>query len=877
MDMDQIRESFICAASFCSVPAKSWPGAGLEGYKRSVSPLTTPSPIPNELLTTQAGGLRALARGLLVDEHGAEDVVQETWVTALERPPANREGWAGWLRAVARSLALKRRRGEGRRVAREARVERGEPFAGADEVLAQREILRQVTDAVLELAEPYQTAVLLRYYQDLSPREIASRCKVSVATVDSRLFRARELLRRRLDGTGGGRVAWINALCLLTGDPRPIAWTPNPWTPGGGLVMAGKVAVVLTVLVGSWTGVRAFSWQDPGAAEPVALQGFESQASEASAAGVALTSKGAGSAQDERASQRVAVPSERAQAEGPALFPAGEHAFVLHGVVVDEHDLPLQNVDVLAGPLAQPLNAVAETDAYGRFTLAFRADAAAVELALTLQDQRLADVGLYRFELAAGKEANVRFHTPRVGKDSSAVTKKQLAELERKLEATDDPKVRLKLDAVKKRTLVEFGTLVEHASLQRSEVAAERLEDGSIRFRWPSRDGIETLHTHRIRQLKKHEVVLQRVEQAEHAQLAGALHAKKSKEKKEIAFGLAESAPVPTAVVTGSVVDAQGRPTASPLLLLTGSGQRLLKSAPDGTFQIELFEPAGTVELLAGGGTLGRATTTFELAEHEGDVLWNATLDRGVELQGRTLGPDQTPLAKLVVECRLEGDGQVWFDGTHSDKTGTFALPNVLATGGRIFVRPAIFPPFAVATALVHGGATADIEVPAFVTNAVAVTVHAAAGEPVADAEVRLWQADSDRGAVFAATDQPGVYHLGGVPAGSYRLTVSSLGLGQRDLGNVWIDAQAPLDLGTVELPAPGTLRWNAEHGRSEAWVLLRDEASIASLVARGTLAKPFDEALPVGSYALWIEGSAEPVRFTLEAGAETVVELGRD
>ena len=74
--------------------------------------------ISRELILSHAGSLRRLARSLLADPHAAEDVLQETWLVAMQRPPGRLDGHeslGGWLRAVVRSLALKRRRGESRR------------------------------------------------------------------------------------------------------------------------------------------------------------------------------------------------------------------------------------------------------------------------------------------------------------------------------------------------------------------------------------------------------------------------------------------------------------------------------------------------------------------------------------------------------------------------------------------------------------------------------------------------------------------------------------------------------------------------------------------------------------------------------------------
>ena len=89
---------------------------------------------PLHALLAHAGFVRAIARSLLRDEHDAEDVVQETFLAALEHPPADRGKLRAWLGAVGRRRALKTRRAERRRKERErvaARPEAVASFTGA--------------------------------------------------------------------------------------------------------------------------------------------------------------------------------------------------------------------------------------------------------------------------------------------------------------------------------------------------------------------------------------------------------------------------------------------------------------------------------------------------------------------------------------------------------------------------------------------------------------------------------------------------------------------------------------------------------------------------------------------------------------------------
>ncbi|NOT30628.1 MAG: RNA polymerase subunit sigma-24, partial [Planctomycetes bacterium] len=60
----------------------------------------------DERLLAELEWVRALARQLVNDAGLAEDVVQETWILAHERPPRTRavRGLRRWLARVARSV-----------------------------------------------------------------------------------------------------------------------------------------------------------------------------------------------------------------------------------------------------------------------------------------------------------------------------------------------------------------------------------------------------------------------------------------------------------------------------------------------------------------------------------------------------------------------------------------------------------------------------------------------------------------------------------------------------------------------------------------------------------------------------------------------------
>ena len=184
---------------------------------------------PDSLLVHDAF-VRRLARRLIRDEARAEDLVQDTWVAALEGVPrrgASAGSGRAWLATVARRLWTKRRRGDLRRARRESAAARPEASELLDEVLAREETRRRLLVAVAELDELYRTALLLRWFEELPPRAIARRLELPVETVKTRLKRGLALLRARLDEQhGGDRSAWSVALLPLA-LPAPSNLAPS--------------------------------------------------------------------------------------------------------------------------------------------------------------------------------------------------------------------------------------------------------------------------------------------------------------------------------------------------------------------------------------------------------------------------------------------------------------------------------------------------------------------------------------------------------------------------------------------------------------------------------------------------------------------------
>ena len=212
-----------------------------------------------ESLLSHAGFLRALAREL-VGPVEAEDVVQDTWLAALNRPPRQRV--RAWMSVVTRNLVRDRHRTSTARRRRETEVTRtGERAAvpGTDERI---EIHRALVDAIASLDGPSREVVVLHYYDGLAPREIADRLGLPGSTVRARLRRALERLRGRLDQDAGGREVWALALAPLA------AASSHKLTQLSiiGIIMNAKTVVGLICIVLLFASFSLFGGDD-GSAE----------------------------------------------------------------------------------------------------------------------------------------------------------------------------------------------------------------------------------------------------------------------------------------------------------------------------------------------------------------------------------------------------------------------------------------------------------------------------------------------------------------------------------------------------------------------------------------------------------------------------------
>ncbi len=201
-------------------------------------------------LLAQTAWVRRLAISLTSTPSEADDLVQEAWLAALQKPPAEGGSFQAWLRVVLQNLSARAARSRIRRSDRERDVARSEHLCATADVVERAATHRELVGVVMELEEPYRTAILLRYFEGLPPRSIASQMKMPVRTVHTHLSRGLAMLRARLDSEHGGRTSWLSGLLALSSE-RPRLGPRLDWVHIMNMkLLSGMVAACALSMLG---------------------------------------------------------------------------------------------------------------------------------------------------------------------------------------------------------------------------------------------------------------------------------------------------------------------------------------------------------------------------------------------------------------------------------------------------------------------------------------------------------------------------------------------------------------------------------------------------------------------------------------------------
>lgn len=188
----------IAKSSVASVPAL---GSEMESEAGELAASAAGSAL-EKLVKGNMGWLRGWFRGRVRDPEIVDDLTQETFLRALRgfsrlRDPAR---FSAWLYRTAENLLRDHFRRKGRRgdtVVFTAELDGADSGLSAEEQLTQTEDVERLLRQVEQLPARYREPLLLRHAQDLSYTEISELLGVTENTVRVRIFRARQMLRKK--------------------------------------------------------------------------------------------------------------------------------------------------------------------------------------------------------------------------------------------------------------------------------------------------------------------------------------------------------------------------------------------------------------------------------------------------------------------------------------------------------------------------------------------------------------------------------------------------------------------------------------------------------------------------------------------------------
>lgn len=168
---------------------------------------TGDKPAADRLVREHEGWVRSVIFGVVGRWDLVEDIAQQVWTQVWERLGTLKDAQSlrSWLYAVARNAAIDA--GQSRKRRQAAALEPLEPLLSSNERtddpeqrIEQHEIRRLLLNAVEALPLHYREPFVLRHLEDWSYAQISEVLGLPLETVETRLVRARRLLKEALKG-----------------------------------------------------------------------------------------------------------------------------------------------------------------------------------------------------------------------------------------------------------------------------------------------------------------------------------------------------------------------------------------------------------------------------------------------------------------------------------------------------------------------------------------------------------------------------------------------------------------------------------------------------------------------------------------------------
>ena len=139
-----------------------------------------------------------------------EDVVQDVFLLSFKALPDLEEPnkFSSWLYAIARNRAIRYQKKDGRMEPRSELdifiLKNTKAIAPDPAQIVEQKVTHELLHLILNgLSPEYKTVLELRYWDEMSVKSIADFLAVPESTVKWRLYKAKQLLKQRLEKIGG--------------------------------------------------------------------------------------------------------------------------------------------------------------------------------------------------------------------------------------------------------------------------------------------------------------------------------------------------------------------------------------------------------------------------------------------------------------------------------------------------------------------------------------------------------------------------------------------------------------------------------------------------------------------------------------------------
>ena len=866
--------------------------------------------------------VRDLARQLVAGE--ADEVVQRTWLRAVQQGGAGVEKPRHWLARILRNVVANLRRDRRRRTARERAAAVPELVPSSQELAQREESRRALVAAVDALPTTLRTVVLLRWFDGKAPRQIAEALGVPTATVSTQLQRALVLLRQRLDADhGGDRRAWMVPLVPFALRPElppaPLAF-PVAGAPAAAPLLLGAIAMTSKTKLAAAAAIvlAAAAWfvfHDPMPPVPNPPVSQTTPAAMPQQGSLGIAANADATAADPAREVALVPTAPTAATTGIVIVRLVHHDRApAAGAMLTLRD---RTEDALFGGLRQ------RTDAFGiaRFeAVAPGRLVAAFELGWeTRKDIDLAAGRTVEVELQLEGGLEVRGIVVDARKNPVAGALVELAMMGRadafpemvavtgadgRFEARGCPELCL-LGARAEGHRASNLRFLHGKAGNRAEVELVLGDDGgAVRgvvvdpTGKPVRGAVVIVGAGEVAGIGGRDNLppfagLTRTDERGEFSVVGLAAGKQPirvrggrlapwRGEVEVQAGLTVTQRIelgPGAVLRGHVVEGPDKPVARAEIEVGEWGDidhfHGVSNA-EGAFEL-LGLPVGEVVVRAEHGDHGKARVTVPTTATE-VATCTLTLSRGLELKGRVVDQDGQPIAAATIECMAEDPQDNWVVIAHSDAEGRFVAANRPEKGKVVLTANA-----SGYQERMERGVDPSKEVELRLQRLQPATVRITGrvvdpdGRPVANAAAHAFCQSAPSGPNHDFTDDDGRFELGPLPPGDWALHVRAAGHPDFRGDTRSLAANVAWDLGTITLQRGGTARVRLiGEPTDDTRFFVVDAARTQTFGVVTTADGKHTEQLVAGDYFLLIQGptvAATATPFTIRVGEEVVVD----